>query len=78
MLSSVLHTEKAIEVNASIMRAFVKMRQVLFSNQELEKKIAALEQKYDGQFEIVCEAIREMMTNHAIPQKRIIGLAPKD
>ena len=75
MLSAVLHSDRAIDVNVAIMRAFVKLRQVLISNKQFEKKIAELESKYDGQFEDVFEAIRELASLHSVPPKRIIGLA---
>ncbi len=78
MLSAVLHSDKAIDVNIAIMRAFVRMRKVLISNAQFEKKIHALELKYDGQFKIVFNALREMMSAHAVPRKRIIGLGKKD
>ena len=77
MLSAVLNSERAIDVNVAIMRAFVRLRQVLISNKEFEKKIAEMESKYDGQFEIVFQAIRELMSTHAVPPKRIIGLGNK-
>jgi hypothetical protein len=76
MLSAVLHSERAIDVNITIVRAFVRLREVLSSNTELEKKILALEAKSDGKFKIVFEAIRELMSSHTVPRKRIIGLAP--
>ncbi len=78
MLSAVLHSDRAIDVNVAIMRAFVKLRQVLNSNHELEKKLADLESRYDTQFEIVFNAIRELMSTHAVPPKRIIGLGAPD
>lgn len=77
MLSAVLHSDKAIDVNIAIMRAFVRMRKVLISDTQLEKKINALELKYDGQFKMVFSAIREMMSAHTVPRKRIIGLGRK-
>lgn len=77
MLSAVLRSERAIHVNIAIMRAFVRLRQVLSSNKEFEKRMSDLESKYDGQFKVVFQAIRELMSAHAIPRKRIIGLNPK-
>jgi hypothetical protein len=77
MLSAVLHSERAIDVNIAVMRAFVRLRQVLNSNHEFEKRITELESKYDGQFEVVFEAIRELMSIHSVPSKRIIALAPE-
>ena len=74
MLSSVLRSEQAIEVNIAIMRAFVKMRSVLNTNQNLERKLSALEAKYDGSFRLVFNAIKELMSDHQVPRKRVIGL----
>lgn len=74
MLSSVLNSDSAIDVNIAVMRAFVKLRQVLNSNHEFEKKFAELEAKYDGKFKLVFDAIRELVSAHAVPRKRIIGL----
>jgi ribosomal protein S13 len=62
MLSSVLNSERAIEVNIAIMRAFVKLREMLGAHKDLRRKLAALEKKYDDQFKIVFEAIAELMT----------------
>jgi hypothetical protein len=61
MLSSVLNSERAIKVNIEIMRAFVRLRRILASHADLARKLEALEKKYDAQFSIVFEAIREMM-----------------
>jgi len=74
MLSSVLKSERAADVNIEVMRAFVKLRQVLISDRTLEKKIQELELKYDGKFRIVFAAIKELMSSHAIPRKRVIAL----
>ncbi len=75
MLSSVLHSDRAIQVNVEIMRAFVHLRQLLASNKELAKKLAALEEKHDAQFRVVFDAIREIMTP-TDKSKRTIGFAP--
>ena len=61
MLSSVLRSERAVAVNIEIMRAFVRMRQVLASHADLARKLEALEKKYDAQFKAVFDAIRELM-----------------
>jgi hypothetical protein len=61
MLSGVLNSPRAIQVNIAIMRAFVRMRQMLFSHEELARKVDALEKKYDAQFRIVFDAIRALM-----------------
>jgi len=76
MLSSVLHSDRAIQVNIEIMRAFVRLRQMLSSNAELSRKLATLEKKYDIQFKAVFEAIRELMTPLEPRKKRPIGFAP--
>jgi ORF6N domain len=62
MLSSVLRSPRAVQVNIEIMRAFVRLRQLLLSNAELAAKLAALEKKYDAEFRVVFDAIRELMT----------------
>ena len=61
MLSSVLRSEKAIQVNIAIMRAFVHMRELLEENRDLRLQLEQLESKYDQQFAIVFEAIRKLM-----------------
>ncbi|MEO8362569.1 MAG: ORF6N domain-containing protein [Vicinamibacteria bacterium] len=71
MLSSVLRSPRAVQVNVEIMRAFVRLRRMLESNAELSRKLDVLERKYDGQFRAVFEAIRELMTPVRKPGKRI-------
>jgi len=71
MLSSVLHSQRAIQVNIEIMRAFVRLRHVLASHKELARKLDALEQKYDVQFRAVFDAIRALMAEDARPKRRI-------
>jgi hypothetical protein len=71
MLSSVLQSPRAILVNIEIMRAFVRLRQMLASNAELARKLKALEKKYDAQFKVVFDAIRELMTPPDKPRRRI-------
>ncbi len=66
MLSSVLKSERAIAVNIAIMRAFVRLRQMLASNVELARRLDDFEKKYDAQFKVVFDAIRELM---ALPEK---------
>src|SRR5947208_2087176 len=61
MLSSVLRSERAVLVNVEIMRAFVRMRQILAAHADLARKLDALEKKYDAQFKIVFDAIRQLM-----------------
>jgi len=73
MLSSVLRSERAVQVNVEIMRAFVRLREIVGRNQELARRIDALESKYDRQFKVVFDAIRELMTHPAPAPKRRIG-----
>jgi len=72
MLSTVLNSERAILVNIEIMRTFVRLRLMLASNTQLAGKLAALEKKYDAQFKVVFDAIRQLMTAPQ-PKKRKIG-----
>ena len=71
MLSSVLNSERAVQVNIAIMRAFVRLRELLLTNAGLARKLAALENKYDAQFKVVFDAIRELMTPPDPPRRRI-------
>jgi hypothetical protein len=72
MLSSVLRSERAVEVNIEIMRAFVRLRQMLTQNAELARKMDAMEKKYDTQFKVVFDAIRQlMMPSPDSPRPRI-------
>lgn len=75
MLSSVLRSDRAIHVNIEIMRAFVRLRQMLATHKELAQKLAALEKKYDTQFRAVFDAIRELMTPPDPENKRPIGFS---
>jgi hypothetical protein len=61
MLSSVLRSKRAIQVNIEIMRAFVRFRRLLASHADLARKLDTLERKYDAQFKVVFDAIRELM-----------------
>ena len=71
MLSSVLHSERAIQVNIAIMRAFVQLREMIGSNKTLARRLNELEKKYDSQFRVVFEAIRELMAEPDPKVKRI-------
>jgi len=71
MLSSVLNSPRAIKVNIEIMRAFVRLRRMLASHAELARKLDALEKKYDSQFKVVFEAIRQLMAPKEAPNKKI-------
>jgi hypothetical protein len=78
MLSSVLNSERAIEVNIAIMRAFVRLRAMLATHANLARRLNEMEQKYDEQFRDVFEAIRELMTPEPVPPSRRIGFAKAD
>ena len=71
MLSTVLRSKRAVQVNIEIMRTFVKLRQMLSSNRELATKLDQLEKKYDKQFAVVFEAIRRLMEPEQKPRRRI-------
>jgi len=77
MLSSVLRSKRAVQVNIEIMRAFVNLRRLLASHEQLARKLAKLEKKYDVQFKIVFDAIRELMADTEPPRKRI-GFHPNE
>jgi len=72
MLSSVLRSKRAIQVNIAIMRAFVQLRELIASNKGLARRLNELEKRYDGQFRVVFEAIRELIAEPA-PKSRRIG-----
>jgi hypothetical protein len=71
MLSSVLRSERAVQVNIAIMRAFVKLRGILASHADLARKLNEMEKRYDAQFRVVFDAIRELMAPPAKPRRRI-------
>lgn len=71
MLSSVLNSERAIQVNIMIMRAFVRLRQMIAEDAGLRRRLDTLERKYDSQFKVVFEAIRQLMAPKEAPNKRI-------
>jgi phage regulator Rha-like protein len=71
MLSSVLNSQRAVEVNIAIMRAFVRLREMLIAHKDLARKLAALEKKYDDHFKVVFEAIAELMTPPEKSKKQI-------
>ena len=78
MLSSVLHSKRAVMVNVQIMRAFVQLRRILATHADLARKLAALEKRYDAQFRAVFDAIRELMAPPEPPRKRRIGFLSGD
>ena len=71
MLSSVLRSKRAVQVNIAIMRTFVRLREMLLSNANLACKLEELEKKYDAQFRVVFDAIRELMTPPESPKRHI-------
>ena len=73
ILSSVLRSDRAVQVNIEIMRAFVRLRQMLAAHADLARKLNALEKKYDAQFKAVFDAIRELMKPPE-PKRKRIGL----
>jgi hypothetical protein len=73
----VLNSARAIQVNIEIMRAFIRLRQVLASNADMAKKVESLEQKYDAKFKVVFDAIRKLMIPPD-PQRRKIGFLTDD
>jgi hypothetical protein len=73
MLSSVLKSKRAVQTNVEIMRAFVRLRDIIGHNRELARRLDLLEKKYDGQFRGVFDAIRELMAPPTPAPKRRIG-----
>jgi len=73
MLSSVLRSPRAIDVNVEIMRAFVRLRRMIASHEQLARKLSALEKKYDQQFSAVFDAIRQLMQPPTSKERRQIG-----
>jgi len=71
MLSGILNSPRAVQVNIEIMRAFVRLRQMLSAHKDLERKLHALERKYDKQFKVVFDAIRALMAPPEKPRKKI-------
>ena len=71
MLSSVLRSEQAVQVNIAIMRAFVRLRRWIGGNEELARRVVAMESKYDSRFKVVFDAIRELMRMTAKSTRRI-------
>ena len=74
MLSSVLNSNRAIQVNIQIMRAFTKLRQMLATHDDLRRKIEEMEQKYDQQFQVVFDAIKLLLEAEEKPKPKIDGL----
>ncbi|MBE9486575.1 MAG: ORF6N domain-containing protein [Chloroflexi bacterium] len=77
MLSSVLHSPRAVQVNIEIMRTFVQLRRILASHSELAERLEQLEQKYDDRFRVVFDAIRQLMRPD-VAEKESIGFKVKE
>jgi hypothetical protein len=73
MLSTVLNSERAIAVNIGIMRAFVRLRQILATHKDLAERLAAMEKKYDQRFKVVFDTLKRLMEPAPEPRKRSIG-----
>ena len=71
MLANVLNSERAAQTSVMVVRAFVKLRQMLATNAGLARKLAAMEKKYDAQFKVVFDAIRQLMSPPARPKREI-------
>lgn len=79
MLSSVLRSERAVRVNVEIIRAFVRLRRMLATHADLARRLLELEQRYDGKFRVVFEALRDLMTPRAVERpRRRIGFHPAE
>ena len=78
MLSSVLRSKRAVQVNIEIMRSFVRLREMLAAHKDLDRKLADLEKNYDEQFKVVFEAIHQLMTPPEKPKKKKIGYTVKE
>jgi len=71
MLSGVLNSDRAVQVNIAIMRAFVRMRETMASHRELAQRLNTLEKTYDAHFRVVFDAIRALMEPPKTPRRRI-------
>jgi hypothetical protein len=71
MLSSVLSSKRAVQVNIAIMRTFVKLREMMATHKDLARKLKDLEKKYDGQFQVVFQAIRQLIDVEEKPKRKI-------
>lgn len=78
MAASVLNTPRAVEMSVFVVRAFVRLRQIVSSHVELARKLAVLEKKYDAQFKVVFDAIRELMTPPEAKRMRPIGFTTRE
>jgi hypothetical protein len=76
MLSSVLSSQRAVQMNILIIRAFIKLREMLATHKDLARKLDEMEKKYDYQFKVVFDAIRDLMSSASSSPKRRIGFYP--
>ncbi len=77
MVATVLNTPRAVEVSLAVVRTFVKLREMVASHKDLAEKLKAMEQKYDGQFRVVFDALRQLMSSDEV-EKESIGFKVKD
>lgn len=73
MLSSILRSPRAVQVNIEIMRAFVRLRRILTANKDLARRLDDLERKYDSKFRVVFDAIRRLMDRPGSRRRRVNG-----
>ncbi len=78
MLSSVLRSPRAVQVNVEIMRAFIRLRRLLASHRDLSRRLEELEKKYDAQFKVVFDAIRQLMEPSPAEPRRRIGFGVEE
>lgn len=78
MAASILNSPTAVEVSVYVVRAFVKLRELVLAHKDLARKLDALEQRYDSQFKMVFDAIRQLMAPPPQPARRKIGFARQD
>lgn len=78
MAATVLNSPRAVEVSLHVVRAFIKLREVVATHEHLARRLDALETKYNRRFKVVFDAIRELMTPPAPPKKRGIGFVSGD
>ena len=76
MLSTVLNSERAVQVNIQIIRTFTKLRKLLATHGDLKRKVEEMEKKYDKNFRVVFEALRKLLTDEEKPTKKEIGFRP--
>lgn len=78
MLASVLNSPRAVHASIQVVKAFVRLRELMLANKDLAKKLDALEQKYDKQFAMIFDAVRKLMTGPPKPERNRVGYRRKD